>query len=257
LDNPSIAQWRGERMEGAFGMKTFGPFLIAGLLLLAQSVQAGQRGGGVGFVVPASHAGSSVGHATSAPVIHPAATARSAPNFQRNYSPTVQIPQRILPAARTYNPRSAIAPQQRDAANSAARRNVQNGIPVSNALQAVRRDRHESHDRDWWRRNFNRIVIFGGGYYYWDNDFWYPAWGYDPNYSYDNDGPIYAYGNLMPDQVISNVQIELQQEGYYAGPINGSLDPLTRAAIATYQRDHGLGISGTVDATTVESLGLG
>jgi hypothetical protein len=32
----------------------------------------------------------------------------------------------------------------------------------------------------------------------------YPALGYDPNYSYDYDGPIYAYGNL-PDQVIANV----------------------------------------------------
>ena len=124
-------------------------------------------------------------------------------------------------------------------------------------MQAARRDRHESHDRDWWRLHFSRIALFGGGYYYWDAGYWYPAWGYDPTYSYDNDGPIYAYGNLLPDQVISNVQIELQQEGYYAGPINGSLDEPTRAAIATYQRDHGLGISGTVDATTVQSLGLG
>jgi hypothetical protein len=139
----------------------------------------------------------------------------------------------------------------------ATNRNVQNGSARGNDSQAARRDRHEAHDRDWWRLHFSRIALFGGGYYYWDAGYWYPAWGYDPTYTYDNDGPIYAYGNLLPDQVISNVQIELQQEGYYAGPINGSLDEPTRSAIATYQRDHGLNISGTVDATTVESLGLG
>ena len=71
--------------------------------------------------------------------------------------------------------------------------------------------------------------------------------GYDPNYSYAYNGPIYAYGNLPPDQVIANVQIELQQEGYYAGPINGSLDASTRAAISQYQRDNGLAISGRND----------
>jgi len=89
-----------------------------------------------------------------------------------------------------------------------------------------------------------------------DDGYWYPALGYDPNYSYDSDGPIYAYGNLLPDQVIANVQAALQQGGYYLGPINGSLDSATRAAIANYQRDQGLVVTATVDEPTVESLGL-
>jgi len=42
---------------------------------------------------------------------------------------------------------------------------------------------------------------------------------------------------LLPDQIIANVQTALQQDGYYLGPINGSLDSATRAAIANYQRD--------------------
>ena len=84
----------------------------------------------------------------------------------------------------------------------------------------------------------------------------YPALGYDPNYSYAYDGPIYAYGNLLPDQIIANVQTQLQQDGYYSGAINGSLDAATQAAIANYQRDQGLVVTATVDEPTVESLGL-
>src|SRR5205807_7161574 len=125
--------------------------------------------------------------------------------------------------------------------------------PRNSAVAAPRQDRH---DRDWWRRHFSTIVFALGGYYYWDNGYWYPALGYDPNYSYDPDGPIYAYGNLLPDQVITNVQTALQQDGYYSGPVTGSLDPSTRAALANYQGDHGLAVTATVDEPTVESLGL-
>jgi len=112
------------------------------------------------------------------------------------------------------------------------------------------------HDRDWWRRHFRTIVLVLGGYYCWDAGYWYPAWGYDPSYSYDDDGPIYAYGNLLPDQVIANVQNQLHQDGYYPGPITGAINASTRAVLVNYQRDHGLIVTATVDEQTVESLGL-
>jgi hypothetical protein len=99
-------------------------------------------------------------------------------------------------------------------------------------------------------------VFVLGGYYYLDSGYWYPAFGYDPNYFYDDDGPIYAYGNLLPDQVIARVQTQLQQDGYYFGPVTGSIDPATRAAIGNYQRDHGLVVTATVDEPTVEALGV-
>ena len=55
------------------------------------------------------------------------------------------------------------------------------------------------------------IVFVNSGYYFLDAGYWYPAWGYDPvNSYYDYDGPIYTYGNLLPDQVIANVQEALQ-----------------------------------------------
>lgn len=122
---------------------------------------------------------------------------------------------------------------------------------------AMRRYRHERHDHDWWKQHYIVIVLVGGGYYYHDLGYWYPAWGYDPNYErYDYDGAIYTYGNLLPDQVIVNVQRALKELGYYAGDLNGSLGVNTRNALAAYQQDYGLDATGVVDEATVRALGL-
>jgi peptidoglycan hydrolase-like protein with peptidoglycan-binding domain len=95
------------------------------------------------------------------------------------------------------------------------------------------------------------------GYYFLDGSYWYPAYGYDPLQSYyDYDGPIYTYSNLLPDEVIANVQTALQNAGYYYGEITGSLGVDTRAAIANFQRDNSLQITGAIDEATVGALGL-
>jgi|SRR5215469_4952736 len=126
-----------------------------------------------------------------------------------------------------------------------------------NYADAKRRHHHERHDCDWWKQHYIVIVLVGGGYYYRDSGYWYPAWGYNPNYEhYEYDGPIYTYGNLLPDQVIINVQSALKQLGYYAGDLNGSLGVDTRQALTAYQQDYGLDITGAVDEATVRALGL-
>jgi len=113
------------------------------------------------------------------------------------------------------------------------------------------------HDRGWWEGHHNRIVFVFGGPYYWDAGYWYPAWGYAPNAYYAYDGPIYA-GNadMDPGQVVANVQSALQGQGYYDGEVDGILGPVTRAAIARYQQDHGLYITSAIDEPTLESLGM-
>ena len=121
---------------------------------------------------------------------------------------------------------------------------------------AFRNYRPVWHERSWWNRHYNRVVFVYGGWYYWNAGWWYPAWGYAPNAYYAYDGPIYAYNGLPPDQAIANVQSALQQQGYYQGEVDGLLGPLTRAAIANYQRDHGLYITSAIDRPTLESLGM-
>jgi Putative peptidoglycan binding domain len=123
--------------------------------------------------------------------------------------------------------------------------------------EASRRHWHEWHDRNWWHNNCETIVFVNTGYYFLDGSYWYPAYGYDPLQTYyDYDGPVYTYSNLLPDEVIANVQTALQEAGYYFGSITGSLSVDTRAAIANFQRDYGLSITGAIDEETVEALGL-
>ena len=121
---------------------------------------------------------------------------------------------------------------------------------------AFRNYKAEWHDQNWWHSHHNRIVFVFGSPYYWNAGYWYPAWGYNPNAYYAWDGPIYAYNNLPPDQVIANVQAALQQQGYYHGDVDGLIGPLTRSAIADYQRDHGLYTTSAIDQPTLQSLGM-
>jgi hypothetical protein len=123
--------------------------------------------------------------------------------------------------------------------------------------EAFRRHWHEWHDRNWWHDHCDTIVFIPTGYYFLDGSYWYPAYGYDPSQSYyDYDGPVYTYSNLLPDEVIANVQTALQGAGYYYGAITGSLSVDTRAAIANFQRDYNLPITGAIDEPTVGALGL-
>ena len=115
----------------------------------------------------------------------------------------------------------------------------------------------EWHDQNWWRGHYrNNITFVFGAPYYWNAGYWFPAWGYNPNAYYAWDGPIYAYNRLPPDQVIANVQAALQQQGYYRGEVDGLIGPLTRGAIADYQRNHGLYTTSTIDQPTLQSLGM-
>jgi len=165
------------------------------------------------------------------------------------------VPQRSPKPARVYVPPKPPQVEQTPAKNAGAGKPGSTNLPSYS--EALRRYRHERHPRFWWKEHFTTIVLVGGGYYYWDAGYWCPAWGYDPNYeSYDYDGPIFTYGNLLPDQVILNVQRALKDLGYYGGGLSGSLNAPTRRALSAYQRDNGLEVNGVVDGPTVQALGL-
>jgi len=122
---------------------------------------------------------------------------------------------------------------------------------------AVFRNYHrEWHDRGWWRSHCDRIIFVSGGWYYWNAGYWFPAWGYDPYAYYAYDGPIYAYNGLAPDQVIVDVQLQLQRAGYYDGPVDGILGPMTQEAIAAFQADNGLAVTAAIDEPTLATLGI-
>ena len=116
----------------------------------------------------------------------------------------------------------------------------------------------QMHDQGWYRSRYSRVELIGGGYYYWNAGYWYPAWGYNPSASYYvYDGPIYVGSRAEPpDQVIADVQAALQDQGYYQGEVDGLLGPLTRQALTGYQSDNGLYTTAAIDEPTLASLGL-
>jgi hypothetical protein len=121
---------------------------------------------------------------------------------------------------------------------------------------AFRNYHRQWHDRGWWRSHYNRIVFVNNGWYFWNAGYWFPAWGYATDAYYPYDGPIYGYNGLTPDRVTVDVQQQLQNAGYYDGPIDGALGPMTREAIAAFQADHGLAVTSVIDEPTLATLGI-
>lgn len=191
--------------------------------------------------------------------------------------PYQQVQPKTAPIQRTVTQKpNYVAPVNRQRVKSEANLNGQGRAQTPTSVQAKNRnpnrhvDRnsyavarsrvvHGHHNRNWWvaRYPHTRFVLFGGGFYFWNLGYWYPAYGYDPYYSnYAYSEPIYGYNNLAPGQVLENVQLALRDQGYYRGAVDGLIGPQTRAALAAYQRDHGLVVTAAVDEPTLVTLGL-
>jgi len=119
-------------------------------------------------------------------------------------------------------------------------------------------DHHRHHhDRNWWHHHCPVIILVDWGFWGWLDGWWYPAWGYDSNYSYyEYDAAIYGFDGLLPDEVIANVQSALQDLGYYPYEVDGIFGPLTQEALARFQHDQGIQVTGAIDPATVAALGL-
>jgi Putative peptidoglycan binding domain len=143
-------------------------------------------------------------------------------------------------------------------------------------------DRRRDH---WWnghRCHFvnGSWVIFDLGFYPWDT-FWYPYGGYgygyypymynsylynpgyDPgyydSYGYQDEGYYGANSDDVTvesaDSIVASTQEKLAQQGYYRGRIDGVLGPETSRAIARFQSNQGLRVTGVLGRDTIEALG--
>ena len=113
-----------------------------------------------------------------------------------------------------------------------------------------------SNHKGW---DHSREYAWNGHHYRWYNNAWFiidpfPSTAYYPYYgSYAPNYPVYG-GN--GDSVAVEVQQTLSQDGYYRGPVDGMIGPGTRAAIASYQRDNGLRVTGSITGGLLDSMGL-
>ncbi len=82
----------------------------------------------------------------------------------------------------------------------------------------------------------------------------YPYAYYTGAQSDDNTAP--ANEAPVTDSTVQAVQTELSQLGYYNGPIDGIFGPMTRDAVAKYQIDKQLDVTGSLSPDTLQSLGV-
>ena len=133
----------------------------------------------------------------------------------------------------------------------------------------------------WWHGHrchfFNGSwVIFDVGFYpwwgwpYWDPYYYGYEYGYGYPYQYDYnqgyyDSGVYdssayydhnSYADQSGNSTIASVQERLAREGYYRGQIDGVFGQETRAALAEYQSNRGLRVTGTLTPDTLRALGL-
>jgi len=142
--------------------------------------------------------------------------------------------------------------------NSVQQRSVQRRTQVQ-VNSNKQYNRNNNYGGLWYpantHRNWNQ-----NQHYYWNNHNyqWYNGgWliidaGYNPYYSNSVYGSSYGYQG----SVASNVQSRLADQGYYQGPIDGDVGPGTRNAIANYQGDHGLRVTGRINDSLLQSLQL-
>jgi hypothetical protein len=115
------------------------------------------------------------------------------------------------------------------------------------------------HDRGWYQSTYGaNVLLIGGGWYFWNAGYWYPAWGYDQTAAYyPYDGPIYVGKSAKPfDQIVADVQTVLQERGLYKGEVDGLVGPQTQEALAAYQTSQNLEPTAAIDQPTLESLGM-
>ncbi len=255
-----------------------------------RSFGVGSRGGGVGFGIPRY---SSFGARPSyrRPVYYNGRVARSVtPSIGART--TVNQPQNRFSSTR--NPVGQPPPAASNrAANASAARSPGTGVHRGlNGRTDHIAERHDSNwHRDWDRRHahffHNRFFVFDNGFWCGLDGGFFP-WDYLPYYAGDyypydyytdvqpddNSAPASAYpygyytgveqdynnaaanGAPVADPTIEATQERLAQLGYYNGPVDGIFGPTTRDAVAKYQIDNQLDVTGSLSPDTLQSLGV-
>jgi len=274
-------------------MKPIFSFGLAAIVtaFLAQPANAGWNGGGghvggggaVHFSAPAAHFSAPAMH-YSAPTAHYSAPVMRAPSVAHfnatqvqphyyNYNPSVAT--RTAPSTtvqpfvtqnRTFTqPRTFVQPQRTapsiafGGTNAAGFRGNANPRTASVPAEVSRGwDRRHIHNFD-----HHHFRFFNGGWVIADDGFYgYPygdyPYGYYDNYDQPStySSPAYSYDYSSSDSLISDVQNQLTRLGYVTGPADGDMGPLTQNAVAQFQRDNNLPITGRLNSVTLQALGI-
>ena len=135
-----------------------------------------------------------------------------------------------------------------------SRGNFTNTRPPWNVMRNW--DHRQSHT--WNNHRFrwfnNSWVILGGGYY--GSPYFYD-YGSGPYYDYDSasyDDSAEQPPQYTSDSLAGSIQEELIRKGYNPGAVDGVIGPQTRNAIAQFQTDHRLPVTGRIDRAFLSTL---
>jgi hypothetical protein len=105
--------------------------------------------------------------------------------------------------------------------------------------------------RGWDRRS---VYMWNNHRYHWYGNSWVILnSGYDVPYTtYYPSAPMVAAN----DDLVSDVQAALGRRGYNVGVVDGDLGPQTQDAIAAFQSDRGLRVTGRIDQPLLRALGI-
>ena len=236
-----------------------------------RSFGVGARGGGVGFGIPRY---SSVGarplyrrpayyNGRVGRSVTPSIGARTAASQPQNRFSSIRNPVGQRPAAAFNRPGIASAVRSPGAA-------------VHRGLNGRTDHIAERHGANWWHRDWDRrhAHFFHNRFFVFDNGFWcglddgFFPWDYLPYYAgdyypydyYTDVQPDYntaaANSGQVADTTVQATQERLAQLGYYNGPVDGIFGPTTRDAVAKYQIDNQLDVTGSLSPDTLQSLGV-
>ncbi|HEY2572495.1 MAG TPA: peptidoglycan-binding protein [Verrucomicrobiaceae bacterium] len=115
-----------------------------------------------------------------------------------------------------------------------------------------RNDTYGGWEGDWcpdydWGWHHHHLFFWDGAWVFGD----YPCYGYAPG--------AYVTASTSPypvNSTVISVQTALADAGYYDGAIDGVAGAATSEAIAQYQEDNGLPISGLIDDSLMQSLNV-
>ena len=114
---------------------------------------------------------------------------------------------------------------------------------------------------------FTRANNYGGR---WTAGNSHPDWNQGQQYSWNSHqyrwydgGWLIVDGGFWPGRgyqgggsMVANVQAALANQGYYNGGVDGVYGPGTSRAIADFQRDSGLRVTGTINSPLIQALGI-
>ena len=234
-------------------------------------------GGGAHFSAPAFHSapsfrGSSVSHFSTAQGPH--YSSFSNPGNYRTYgstrssttfAPSISNQNRVFVQPRRSGPTMAFG-----GSSVVAPRAGRSGTRTFAAPANISRGWDRGHVHDW---NHHHFRFFNGNWFAIDGGFYGPyGYGYADEYPYSYDygydqpyQPYYDNGDnyagpapalALSQNLVAAVQNQLTRLGYVTGVQDGVFGPMTQNAVANFQRDHNLSVTGQLDEMTVQALGV-